>query len=488
MYLMNGSLSSSGGSSGLRSFVPSPKFNASTMNRRAFLRRSALAGAGVLILRNSASVWSAQANEKLNIGLVGIGGRGNWFVSAIPNTGENLAVFCDVNEVKNPSAYERFPQIPRYHDYRKMLDEMDKELDAIVVAAPDHIHAPASIRAMQAGKHVYCEKPLTNTVNESRRMRAVARESKVATQMGNQGTASEAYRRAVELIQAGVLGDIREVLGWTDQGGPGHRPRPSGTQPIPDFLKWDLWLGPRSQRPYHRDWLNWHPWREFGTGNLGNWAPHILNLPFRALRLNTLWPSDASVASDQKTFVRVKAEVSEVDTDSVPKWEVVRYEFPARGAQPPVTVGWYNGGGGNWRPEVEERLGRKLDWGDTGEKKWADWAGVLIVGTKARLYANAHNTTFTLLPEDQFKDFEGPPRTLPRSPGHEKEWTLACKGGPPAMSNFNYAGPLAELCLLGNVATQFPEPLVFDPLACRITNHEQANAALHREHRPGWEV
>ncbi|MBN2506882.1 MAG: Gfo/Idh/MocA family oxidoreductase [Verrucomicrobia bacterium] len=455
------------------------------MNRRFFLRTSFLGGAGFLILNRSRSARGAPANEKLNIGLVGVGGRGNWFVSAIPNIGANLAAFCDVNETKNPSAYERFPKIPRFQDYRRMLDKMDKALDAVVIAAPDHLHAPASIRAMKAGKHVYCEKPLTNTVNESRRMRAVARETGVATQMGNQGTASEAFRRAVELIQAGVLGDVREVHAWTDQGGPGRRPRPAGSQPVPEFLQWDLWLGPRAQRPYHRQWLNWHGWREFGTGNLGNWAPHILNLPFKALRMETLW-SDGPPASPQPR-IRIKAEVSGIDTDSVPKWEAVRWSFPARGDLPAVVVNWYNGGGA-FRPQVEERLGRKLDWGDAGAKRWADWAGVLMVGSKGKLYANAHNTVFTLLPEPQFKDFQGPPRTLPRSPGHEKEWADACKGGPRAMSHFDYSGPLAEMCLLGNVATQFAEELEFDPRACAVLNSKPAHAALDRDHRPGWEI
>ena len=186
--------------------------------------------------------------------------------------------------------------------------------------------------------------------------------------------------------------------------------------------------------------------------------------------------------------IRIHAQASEADHDSIPKWEIVRYEVPARGALPPVTFHWFNGSQGGFRPQLEERLGRKLDWGDAGAKKWADWAGIVIIGSKGRLQTNAHNTEFTLLPEDQFKDFKAPPASLPRSPGHEKEWAEACKGGPAAMSNFDYAGPLAEFCLLGNVATQFPEPLEFDPQACQVTNHPTANAALRREHRTGWEV
>jgi predicted dehydrogenase len=424
------------------------------------------------------------------VGLIGVGGRGDWFVGAIPRIGQNLAALCDVDDSKNPSAYQRFPKVKRFHDYRRMLDDTALGLDAVVVAAPDHIHAPASIRAMRMGKHVYCEKPLTNTVNESRRMREVARQSGVATQMGNQGTASNGYRQAVEIIQAGVIGQVRHVHAWNNQGGPGRRPQPSGAQQVPDFLRWNLWLGPRQERPYHRTWLNWHGWREFGTGNLGNWAPHMLNLPFRALRLDSFWSTDSTPATGQdgNGVVRIQADVSAIDTASLPKWEVVQFDFPARYTQPQPRLFWYNGGAGGFRPRLEDLLGRKLDWGDAGERKWSDWAGVLIVGTKGMLYTNAHNTEFTLLPKRVFADLTLPLPKLPRSPGHENEWVNACTGGEAAVSNFDYASALTELCLLGNVATQFPETLVFDPRTCRITNHAEAHLALRREHRLGWEV
>lgn len=460
------------------------------MNRRYFLGTATAGVAGFLFLENSAAVRTAQANERLNIGLIGVGGRGDWFVGAIPNVGENLAAFCDVDDAKNPSAYERFPKIRRFHDYRRMLDEMDKELDAVVVAAPDHIHAPASIRAMRMGKHVYCEKPLTNSVHESRRMREVARETGVVTQMGNQGTASEGYRRAVELIQAGVLGVVREVHAWNNQGGPGRRALPDDAQPVPEHLKWNLWLGPRRERPYHRSWLNWQGWREFGTGNLGNWAPHMLNLPFRALRLDSLWSRGGSSGTEPQSGlpVKIQATMSEMDERSVPKWEKVRYEFPSQGDRPAVVLNWFNGGLGGFRPLLEEKLGRPLDWGDAGAKKWTDWAGVLIVGSEGMLLTNAHNTEFSLMPEGLTDAAGKVPRTLTRSPGHEAEWTRACKGGASAAAQFEYAAPLTELCLLGNVATQFGEELVYDPGTCRVMNHAEAQAALRRDHRPGWEV
>ena len=360
----------------------------SAMNRRTFLRNSLFAGAGLLIVENSSSVRGASANEKLNVALIGVGGRGNWFVSAIPNLGENLVALCDVDDTKNPAAYERLPKAKRYYDYRKMLTEMDGEIDAVVVAAPDHIHAPASIMAMKMGKPVYCEKPLTHTIHEARVMRETAAKCKVATQMGNQGTASPAFRQGVDLIGAGALGEVREVHAWIDSGGPGPRQRPVGPQPIPDFFKWNLWLGPAAERSYHRDWVRgWHTWRDFGTCNLGNWAPHTLNEAFLALRLNSLWPADVAVSgkAPAERRVRVQAEVSEIEHDSFPRWEIVHWDFPARGDLPPVRVNWYNGGGSGFRTRIEDLLGRKLDWGDAGEKKWQDWAGLLIVGSQGML-------------------------------------------------------------------------------------------------------
>jgi hypothetical protein len=454
------------------------------LTRRGFLRSSAATAAGLLILESSKSAWSYQANQKLNIALVGVGGRGSWFVSTIPGLGENLVALCDVNDTMNPSAYEKLPKARRYHDFRKLLEEMHREIDALIVAAPDHIHAPASVMAMKLGKHVYCEKPLTHSVHEARRMRAIARQQKVATQKGNQGTASLPFRQSFEIIQRGLLGEVREVYAWNDAGGPGRRPRPQGTPSVPEHLQWDLWLGPAAERPYHPAWLNWHGWRDFGTGNLGNWASHTLNLPFMALRVDSLWKTQTGAPA---TRLKLEAEVSEVDSDSLPKWEIVRYDVPARSDLPPVRITWFNGAGSpGQRQKVEDLMGRRLDWGDAGEKKWTDHGGCLIVGSKGLIHTTAHNATLTLLPAGQFKDFRPPPPSLGQSPGHEREWLAACKGGPPAASNFDYSGPLAEFVLLGNVATLFPGPLEYDPALARVVGHEKANAALRRDYRPGW--
>ena len=460
----------------------------SKFNRRTFLKNAALGGVGLLILDNGLPARSYQANEKLNIALIGVGGRGRWFVGTIPKLGTNVVAMCDVNDRKSELSFKEIPQAKKFHDFRKMFDQMGKEIDAVVVATPDHTHAVASAAAIRAGKGVFCEKPLTHDIKEARTLRELVARYKVATQMGNQGTSSEAFRRAVELVQAGIIGEVREVHAWNTNGGPGERPIPTEEHDVPDYLHWDLWLGPARYRPYNSRWLSWHGWRDFGTGQLGNWASHTMNLPFKALRLDTLW--NRQPGSSAKRLVRLEPEVSGLHKHSFPKWEIIRYDFPARGAMPPVRINWYNGPGQAPGPRVmiEQVLGRPLDWGDAGEKRWQDHAGCLLVGSKGMIHSTGHNMSFSLLPVDKFKDFEGPPRTLPRSRGHEQEWLDACRGGPAAMSNFDYADPLAEFVLLGNVATLVGETIEFDPLEMKVVNNPQANVALEREYRQGWSL
>ena len=461
----------------------------SLLNRRALLRNTVLGGAGLLILQNSGSARSYQANDKLNIALIGVGGRGRWFVGTMPKLDTNVVAMCDVNERKASLSFEEIPKAKKYFDFRKMLEQMDKQIDAVVIAIPDHTHAVVTAAAMKMGKHVFCEKPLTRTVSEARSLRRMAARCKVATQMGNQGTSSEAFRRAVELVQGGVIGDVREVHAWNTGGGPGERPVPTDEHPMPEYLHWDLWLGPAKYRPYNSRWLSgWHGWRDFGTGNLGNWASHTMNLPFKALRLDTLWNQQSDLSA--KNLVRLDPEVSGVHKHSLPKWEIIRYDFPARGEMPPVRINWYNGPGQAPGPRnmIEQHLGRPLDWGDAGEKKWADHAGCLLIGDKGMIHSTGHNMSFSLLPKDKFIDFEGPPRSLPRARGHEREWLDACKGGPSAMSNFDYAGRLAEFVLLGNVATLVGEEIEFDPVEMKIVNNAEADQALRHEYRRGWSL
>ena len=458
------------------------------LTRRDFLRGTGTIGAGLVVIGNSRSVFSYAANEKVNVALVGVSGRGSWFVGCMPKMA-NVVALCDVNMHRARPVFERFPDARKFQDFREMLAEMGDQVDGVTVAVPDNTHAVISAAAMKAGKGVLCEKPLTHDVFEARRLRAIASECGVATQMGNQGTGSEAFRRCVELVQAGVLGEIREVHAWNTGGGAGERPLPTDEHDVPDYLDWDLWLGPAQYRPYNSRWLNWHTWRDFATGNLGNWACHTMNLPFKALRLDSLWSREAAKKHDEP-LVRLEVQQSGVHRGTFPKWEIVHYHFPARGEMPPVTIHWYNGSGKAPGPRdmIEKHLGYRLDWGDAGEKRWADHAGVVLMGEKATIHSTGHNMSYKLLPEDKFREFEGPSKTLPRSRGHEREWLDAVQGGRTPMSNFSYSGPLTEFVLLGNVATLVGRDIEYNPAKMEIPNDEQANDALRRGYREGWSL
>jgi hypothetical protein len=454
------------------------------LTRRTFLHGAAAGTAGLVLLRGARSARSMQANEQLNVALVGLGGRGSWFVRTMPKL-SNVVALCDVSDKKATVAHREMPDLPRYYDFRRML-EKEKAIEAVVVATPDLTHAVATAAAIRAGKHVYCEKPLTRTVWEARRVRELAAESKVATEMGNQGTASGGFRRAVELIRDGTIGEVTEVIVWNNAGGRGWTETSTETAKVPDYLKWDLWLGPAAFRPFHPKWMAWHEWRYAGTSQLGNWASHSANLAFKALKIDSLWYADPTTTPR----IRLQAEVEAINRVGFPRWEIVRYDVPARGSLPPVRLSWYNGSSGpGVREAIEEKFGERLHWGDAGEPLWRDHAGTLILGSKGRIHSTAHNTTFRLLPEKAFEgiDRERPER-LQASRGHERDWLIAARGGPAPWSNFDYAGPLIEFLMLGNVATQVQGPLEYDPLAMKITNNAEADALLTPEYREGWSL
>jgi uncharacterized protein YukE len=484
----------------------------SQFSRRSFLRNTALGGVGLLILKDSRAAGSYQANEKLNVALVGVGGRGVWFVDTIPRM-ENVVALCDVDSRRIDEAFkrwqesaERYAASPHdwerkaaesykhltetkpktYRDFRRMLDEMGKEIDAVIVATPDHTHAAASAAAIKAGKHVFCEKPLTRAVGESRALRELARKHKVATSMGNQGTASGQFRRALELIRDGTIGQIKEVHVWNSGGG-ADRKQPPGEEPVPDWLNWDLWLGPAALRPYHPEWLQRNLWRDFGTCQLGNWASHSANLAFMAMKVHELWLGN--LAKEPRPIVRVEAKCSGINKLSFPRWEIVTWEIPARAEFPPITFTWYNGVSAGVRQLLEGLIGDGLDWGDKKEKKWMDHAGAIIVGTKGRIHTTGHNMTFRLLPQEQFAGVEKDrPVKVEPSRGHEMDWFIACRGGKPAWANFDYASALNEFLMLGNVATQFEGKLEFDPVAMKIINNAEADVLLRSEYRQGWSL
>ncbi len=452
-------------------------------NRRAFLKRAALPAAGWVILGSARSARSYQANERLNVAVVGIGRRGSWHVRIVPRVGQNLVALCDANHRKAADVFKKHPDVPKYHDFRKMLDERDRELDALVIATPDNNHAVIAARAMKRGKHVYVEKPMAHDVGEARTLRQIANERKLATQQGNQGMATDSFRRTLELVRDGAIGQLREAHVWFVFGGSGPRKRPEGSFPVPDYLDWDCFLGPAPWRPYHPRYVDgWGGWRDLSAGCLGGCGSHAINMAFKGMNLGALW--DGQFAGR----VGVTTEISEKCTVGFPRWQVIHYDIPARGAEPPARIHWYNAPRkelqrqGIWQ-RMEKIAGRPLVWTDGS---WTPESGTLLVGTKGVVHTNAHNSVCDLLPESEFPDPVGPPQRFPSVAGHQQEWVAACKGGPAPLSNFNHSGPCMELMLLGNVASLVDAPLEYDPVACKITNHDEADRALHPDHREGW--
>lgn len=465
--------------------------------RRNFLRQATLGGAGLVVLANSRSARAYAANEKLNIALIGVGGRGKWYVDVIPRQA-NVVAFCDVNDSKATAAYREHPEVPKFHDFREMLDKMHKQIDGVIVATPDHTHAIAAVTAMKAGKHAFVEKPLCGCVSEARIMRQTAERYNVATQMGNQGSSGGQFRRGVELIEDGVLGEIREVYIWNSGGGADKKEPPQGQQPVPPYLNWDLWLGPIEERPFHASWLGWSQWREFGTGQIGMWASHTSYLTFLALQVASLWKAEPPA----KPRIKVRAEVSGINRLSFPQWEKVDFQIPARGELPPVTIHWTNGGRApGWKQKLDELVGNPADWGDLKEEqenakekkpKWSDFAGAVLVGSKGRMHSTGHNYTIDLLPAKQFEGVDTQaPRRLTNSHGMpEPDWLRVARGDTSwtAWSNFSSTGPYMEMLLLANVATQFDDELEYDPLEGKIVNHAEADSLLRRPYRGGWSL
>jgi len=443
------------------------------INRRRFLRTSAAGAVGLIILKDSRSARAFAANEKLNIAGIGVGGQGGGNIRTA-GRGNTVVALCDVDARRAAGAFKQFPAAKRYQDFRKMLDEMHAQIDAVVVSTPDHTHAAAAVAAMKLGKHVYCEKPLTRTVHESHVMRQTAAKHKVVTQMGNQGSASEGLRRAVELAWAGVCGELRECHVWLANGD-GPRERPKDQPPVPKGLNWDLWLGPAPNRPYHPCYLpgSWRRWRDFGSGGGGDMGCHTINMAFRALRLDLLWNPNPAQKPAKPPVIRIEAKASEIHGETYPRRIKAQFDIPARGKLPPLKLHWYNGG---LKPPKEVLRGHVM----------TAW-GCLVGGEKAAVLSNCPwNTRFKLLPEAEFKGFKGPKPSIPRSPGHHAEWLRACKGGPKPFSNFDIGGPMNELVQLVHVAALAGKPIEYDPQSCKILNAPKANALLHRKYRKGW--
>ena len=423
------------------------------VTRRRFVQAGAALAATTLFLPRR--VFGA--NERLNIACIGVTAQGKYDMDNVSK--ENIVALCDADEGRlAQAASEPYnADAKQFTDYRKMLDEMHNGIDAVVIATPDHHHAFATMAALKLGKHVYCEKPLTHSVLECRTVRETAAKMKVATQMGTQIHAGENYRRVVELIQGGAIGPVKRAHCWVGTSYHGGD-RPKEGKPVPAGVDWDLWLGPAPERPYH-DGLHpfsWRGWWDFGGGALADMACHFMDLPFWALELRQPETIESEGPPDHP--------------DATPAWQIVNYQFPARGDKPPVHLTWYHGG--KRPPEVAE--GKLPEWGN----------GILFVGEKGMLLSDYEK--HVLLPEADFKDFKKPEPTIPKSVGHHQEWINACKGQGTTLCNFDYSGALTEAVLLGNVAYRSGKKVQWDAANAKCVSAPEADKFLGREYRKGW--
>ncbi len=414
-------------------------------------------------------------SERVNIAGIGAGGMGGGDIATVARLGANIVALCDVDEERAAGTFKSFPQARRYKDFRALFDKEANNIDAVTVGTPDHIHAVAAMAAIRAGKHVYCQKPLTHTLFECRELTKAARAAAVATQMGNQGHASEGSRLTNEWIQAGIIGEVREVHVWSDRAGRLWKQgidRPTDTPPVPRALDWNLWLGPIRERPYHPAYapVSWRGWWDFGTGALGDMGCHIIDHPVWALRLGAPSAVEARTTIQGSYFQGDKANV-----ETYPIAALIFFEFPARDNLPPVRMTWYDGGLMPAAPP-EMAAGERLP--DNG---------VLYVGTKGKMYHGSHGGMPELLPRALLEAARAVPKSIERSPGHYEEWLSACKGGARPVSNFDYSGPLTETILLGVLALKAPgRRLEWDSENLKLKNAPELNHLVHAEYRKGW--
>jgi predicted dehydrogenase len=404
-------------------------------------------------------------NEKLRVACIGVGGKGRGEVHAM--AGEHLVAFCDPDDEQAAETYKEFPDIPRYKDFRIMLEEKCDEIDAVTISTPDHVHGVAAMMAMRMGKHVFCQKPLTRTIYEARTLTEAARKYGVATQMGNQGHASEHTRRIKEWIHGGCIGKVREVHFYTNRPiwPQGELSRPGERPPVPETLEWDTWLGPAQKRPYHPCYLpfTWRGWWDYGTGALGDMGCHIMDAAFYALDLR--YPT------------AVEAVSAPVNNESAPAWSVVTYEFPARGDMPPVRVKWFDGGKMMpWPKDLEP------------ERSLPDGSGQIIIGDNGSIMAGTYGGSPRIIPEARMQEVDLPDPWIPRVGTIHEDWIQACKGGEPACSNFDYSGPLTEMVLLGNLAIRTGKRIQWHGERMKCLNVPEANDLVYPDLRRGWRL
>jgi predicted dehydrogenase len=463
-------------------------------------------------------------NEKLNIASIGAGGKAASDIAGCAPT-ENIVALCDVDDVRSANVMKRYEKQPKYKDFRKMLDKEANNIDAVIVAIPDHMHATAAMHAIERGKHVYCQKPLVRTIWEARQLQEAAVKNKVATQMGNQGYSNEGTRQVAEMIWSGEIGNVTEVHAWTDRPWwPQGSTEVPAEEPVPSTLDWDLWLGGAEKRafttggPNYSQYggfyqpFNWRGFYDFGCGALGDMACHILGAPNLALKLGTPTSVEAIKKEGTSSF-------------QFPKSSTIKFEFPARGNMPPVTLYWYDGlkeqpkikgvpedeylgdlprmGGGRGGqnagqgapmapPRPTGFVGSVFQWNDaylpSAERRKVSPDGSLFIGDKGMITTGTYGEDTRLLPVEKMRDYKMPSPLLTRSPGHYRDWIRACKGGDPSCSNFNVAAPFVEWMLLGVIALRVEGKVEYDPAKMRITNNADANKYLRPVFRKGWSL
>jgi predicted dehydrogenase len=435
------------------------------MQRRTFLKASGITIPAFYVFpRHVLGGKGFRApSDKLNIASVGAGGVCKNYIENCNS--ENIVALCDVDDDRAAETFKIYPDAKRYKDFRVMFDKEDKNIDAVIVGTPDHTHTTPAIKAMRMKKHLYCAKPLTKTIYESRLLLNVAKETGVATQMSTQQNASDDHRLLCEMVWSGVIGNVYEAHTWSNRPiWPQGMERPENAENVPDTLDWDLWLGPAKKRPFHSDYVpfKWRGWYDFGTGALGDMGCHQFDPIVKALKL--------------KQPERVQASSSKLFDETFPVASIVHYDFEAREGMPPVKVTWYDGG---LKPKKPDELDPGIEFGD-----WN--GGLILIGEKGKILCDAVGNKPMLLPKKRQDEYTPPPQTLPRSIGHYQEWIEAAKGGKPAGANFEYGCPVTELVLLGNIAVRTQEILEWDYDNMRITNSTKANEMIKEEYHNGW--
>jgi predicted dehydrogenase len=453
-----------------------PQSNTETsrqVDRRQFLRSVSAATTLLIVPRYlAAGADDATASAKLNIAGIGIGGMGaNNLVNL---ESQNIVALCDVDLNYAANVIAKYPKAKIWTDYREML-EKQTDIDAVMIATPDHTHAVIAMAAIRAGKHVYCQKPLCHNPYEARMLARAAAESKVATQMGIQGHSSEGFRLICEWIWAGAIGEVREVdawcslsyypwghASWSSKWGAG---RPTDTPPVPDKLNWDLWLGPAPERPYHPAYhpQTWRCWWDFGNGMMGDRGAHTLDSVVASLKLGP--PSS------------VEASSCGLNPETHPLSAIVTFQFPARETLPPVKLTWYEG----------VRAPRPASLEDS--RDMPEEGGVIFKGSQGTLMCGVYGDSPRLIPETAMRSFARPAKTLPRvKASHEMDWVNAAKAGLQPGAHFGYSGPLTETCLLGNIAKRMDARIEWDATNLKITNLLDANRFVRAEYRQGWSL